>query len=245
MDVERIWSALKPDERGLVTAVVQHAESGQVLMVAMVNREALARTLERRRVTFWSRSRSCIWEKGETSNNTLELVELWVDCDGDALLVRALPSGPTCHTGRASCFYRVTQGDAELRLVSEGPPSPSSSSSSSPILERLTGLIEERKAGRGTTNREGKSYVRSLIERGPAAISAKIEEEAGELSEALCAEVEDLEHIKAEAADLLFHTMVGLAAKGLDIAAVRDVLGERLGLSGIDEKARRSVTSEP
>jgi len=239
MDVERIWSALKPDERGLVTAVVQHAESGQVLMVAMVNREALARTLERRRVTFWSRSRSCIWEKGETSNNTLDLVELWVDCDGDALVVRALPRGPTCHTGRASCFYRVVEGGAALRIVDAGPPSPSPSST----LDRLTGVIEDRKAGRGTTNPEGKSYVRSLIERGPAAISAKIEEEAAELIEALCAEAEDLEHIKAEAADLLFHTMVGLAAKGLDIAAVRDVLGERLGLSGIDEKARRSATS--
>lgn len=239
MDASRIWSALKPDERGLVTAVVQHAESGQVLMVAMVNQEALARTLERRRVTFWSRSRSCLWEKGETSKNTLDLVELWVDCDGDALVIRALPRGPTCHTGRTSCFYRVVTGTGgeELRVVDDGPPSALS------ILDRLTGVIEDRKAGRGTTNPEGKSYVRSLIERGPAAISAKIEEEAGELIEALCAEAEDLEHIKAEAADLLFHTMVGLAAKGLDIAAVREVLGERLGLSGIDEKARRRASS--
>ncbi len=237
MDVEEIWSALKPDERGLVTAVVQHVESHQVLMVAMVNREALERTLERRRVTFWSRSRSCIWEKGETSNNTLDLVELWVDCDGDALVVRARPRGPTCHTGRASCFYRVVDEGPALRVVDAGPPA------SAAILDRLTGVIEDRKAGRGTTNPEGKSYVRSLIERGPAAISAKIEEEAGELIEALCAEAEDREHITAEAADLLFHTMVGLAAKGLDIAAVRDVLGRRLGLSGIDEKARRGGAS--
>ncbi len=237
MDVEKIWSACRPDERGLVTAVVQHAESHQVLMVAMVNREALERTLVRRRVTFWSRSRSCIWEKGETSNNTLDLVELWVDCDGDALVVRARPRGPTCHTGRASCFYRVVEEGPALRVVDAGPPASAS------ILDRLTGVIEDRKAGRGTTNPEGKSYVRSLIERGSEAISAKIEEEAGELIEALCAEVEDREHITDEAADLLFHTMVGLAAKGLDIAAVRDVLGRRLGLSGIDEKARRGAAS--
>jgi len=252
--IDRLWSALTPDERGLVTAVVQHAQSGQVLMVAMVSRESLARTLERRRVTFWSRSRRRLWEKGETSNNTLDLVELWVDCDGDALVIRARPRGPTCHTGRASCFYRVvdepgdaaadTKADAELagdtetdlRVVDGGPVS------NAALLDRLGVVIEDRKAARGATHKQGESYVRRLIDGGAPAISAKIEEEAGELIEALCAEVEDPAHITAEAADLLFHVMVGLAEKGLSLSAVRSVLGARLGLSGIDEKARRGPT---
>ncbi|MCB9706008.1 MAG: bifunctional phosphoribosyl-AMP cyclohydrolase/phosphoribosyl-ATP diphosphatase HisIE [Myxococcales bacterium] len=232
--LDRLWAALRPDDRGLVTAVVQHPESGRVLMVGMMSREALARTLARRRVTFWSRSRACLWEKGESSGNTLDLVDLWVDCDGDALIARAWPRGPTCHTGATTCFFRQVSEDGALAEASEGPIPAAA------LLDRVAALIDERKAGRGATNREGKSYVRALLDGGhgeDGRIAAKIREEAGELIEALAGD--DREHIAAEAADLLFHVMVGLAARDLGIAEVREVLGRRLGVSGIDEKAAR------
>ena len=242
--IDRLWARLKPDARGLVTAVVQDAARGLVLMVGVMSREALARTIARRRVTFWSRSRRRLWEKGESSGNTLDLVDLWVDCDGDALVARARPRGPTCHTGQVSCFYRVLPENAaaaaggELREIAEGPVV---AAVQGDLLDRLTAVIEARKAGEGATNREGKSYVRHLLDRGPAKIAAKITEEAAELCEALCAEGDDLdlEHVAAEAADLLFHAMVGLSARGLSLDDVRRVLDARMGLSGIDEKASR------
>jgi phosphoribosyl-AMP cyclohydrolase len=94
------------DARGLVAAIVQNVEDGEVRMVGYMNREALERTLDSGQVWFWSRSRQAFWRKGETSGNTLETVEVLVDCDGDALLVRARPVGPTCHTGARTCFFR-------------------------------------------------------------------------------------------------------------------------------------------
>lgn len=94
------------DAQGLIPAIVQHAETGEVRMVGFMNREALERTISSGRVWFWSRSRQAYWLKGETSGNTLETVEVRIDCDGDAVLVLARPHGPTCHTGAESCFFR-------------------------------------------------------------------------------------------------------------------------------------------
>lgn len=280
-DLDRLWAALRPDEHGLVTCVVQHAGDGQVLMVGHMSRDALARTLERGRVTFWSRSRRCLWEKGESSGHTLDLAGLWVDCDADALLARAWPRGPTCHTLAPSCFFRQVAvalphdlthepggqppplppphlpGASAAHLapapspshLSEAPdalapsastPEPShrpEAPASLAPLHAVEAVIRDRIAGRGVTNREGKSYVRSLVERGPAAIDAKLREEAAELGEALAEG--DRPHIAAEAADLLFHALVGLAAQGLELADVARVLAARLGVSGIDEKAAR------
>ena len=105
-DLDDTWSGLRPDAAGLVAAVVQHADDGRVLMLGYMNREAFGATLRSGRVTFWSRSRDELWEKGATSGNTLDLVALRVDCDGDALLVAATPRGPTCHTGTSSCFFQ-------------------------------------------------------------------------------------------------------------------------------------------
>lgn len=216
-----LWATLKPDSAGLVAAVVQHADSGQVLMVGHMNAEALAATLTRARVTFWSRSRGCLWEKGESSGHTLELRGLWVDCDRDALLVHATPRGPTCHTGAASCFFTPVLGD-----------------SSAPLLDRLCAEIHARRAGRGITSATGKSYVRSLMDGGVPAIAAKLHEEAGELAEALASD--DRDHIAREAADLLFHALVGLAHRDVELAAVLEVLARRMGRSGLDEKASRA-----
>ena len=100
---------LRFDDKGLITAVVQDARSGQVLMVAWMNREALELTRRSRQATFWSRSRQALWRKGETSGNTLQVLEIRQDCDGDTLLLQVLPAGPACHTGAVSCFYRTLE----------------------------------------------------------------------------------------------------------------------------------------
>lgn len=125
LDTKTLWGRMKTDAAGLVTAVVQHASTGEVLMVGHMNEEALAATLRNQRVTFWSRSRNELWEKGLTSGNTLGLVSMRLDCDRDALLVLAEPKGPTCHTGRPSCFYfRVEGEDAEALPADDGPGAP-------------------------------------------------------------------------------------------------------------------------
>jgi len=205
------------DERGLAPAVVQHAVDGRILMLAWMNAEALAATRATGQVHFWSRSRAALWKKGETSGHTLELVELRWDCDADAIWVAARPAGPTCHTGAQSCFY-APGGD-------DGPPGT--------ILDRLWSILIARRDG-ATAD---KSYVRSLIERGPDAIAAKIAEEQAEL----CAELADgaetaLVH---EAADLLFHVMVGLVSRDVPIGRVLAELDRRFGVSGHDEKNSR------
>jgi phosphoribosyl-ATP pyrophosphohydrolase/phosphoribosyl-AMP cyclohydrolase len=228
--VDALWAEAKPDAQGLVTAVVQHAETGAVLMVAAMSKDALALTLERGRATFWSRSRGALWEKGETSGNALHVVEVRIDCDGDAILVRARPSGPTCHTGAPSCFFRTRDGAA---WRGSEPPA----GAEPHVLARLFATVLDRKAGRGATQAEGKSYTRTLLAGGPAAIGAKIREEADELARAL--EAEGDERVAAEAADLVFHALVGLAARDVGLDAVLAVLAGRHGTSGIDEKARR------
>lgn len=102
----------KYDANGFITAVVTHATSGDVLMVAHMNADALAATIECGEAVFWSRSRAQLWKKGETSGNTLRVVEMRIDCDQDALWIKANPAGPACHTGEASCFYRRVEGQA-------------------------------------------------------------------------------------------------------------------------------------
>jgi phosphoribosyl-AMP cyclohydrolase / phosphoribosyl-ATP pyrophosphohydrolase len=238
MDATALWGLLRPDAQGLVTAVVQHEHTEQVLMVGHMSAAALAATLACGRVTFWSRSRNELWEKGTTSGHTLRLTELRVDCDGDALLVRALPVGPTCHTGATSCFFRRVEGEhAHALPVDDGPPA-----GPDPTLARVFGVILERKAGHGTA--EGGSYVRHLLERGAPRINAKITEEAAELAQAI--EGESDERVASEAADLVFHAMVGLAHRGLHLHDVARVLAARFGRSGLDEKAGRVATrAEP
>ncbi|MGH1342709.1 MAG: bifunctional phosphoribosyl-AMP cyclohydrolase/phosphoribosyl-ATP diphosphatase HisIE [Nannocystales bacterium] len=226
-DADAVWSSLKPDERGLVVCVVQHARSGQVLMVGYMNAEAVAASARSGHVTFFSRSRQTLWEKGESSGNTLELVELRTDCDRDALLALALPRGPTCHTGTTSCFF--------------APVLPEGANDDGPrgnALERVFAVILDRKAGRGATNKEGKSYVRSLLDKGVEKIASKVTEEAEELIAAMRGETAD--RVVSEAADLVFHTMVGLAARDAQWADVAAEFARRFGLSGIDEKDSRS-----
>ncbi len=238
---DELWSRLRPDDAGLVAALIVHAEDGRALMLGYMSRDALAATLATRAVTFFSRSKQRLWKKGESSGHVLELRSLRVDCDGDALLIEAHPLGPTCHTGTSSCFFTPVElpepGTREPIVLGEPDDGPSRRSAEPSVVERLWSTILARKAGRGITNREGKSYVRSLLEKGPDAIGEKLREEADELARAIAGESDD--RVANEAADLLFHALVGLAARDVVPSAVADVLRARHGLSGIDEKASR------
>lgn len=197
---------LKWDDQSLVAAVVQHAETAQVLMLGWMNAEALARTRETRRVTFWSRSRQEMWEKGATSGNRLELVSVEADCDGDALLIKALPYGPTCHTGAATCW-----GDEDVAGFA--------------ALDLLWAVV----SGRAATRPQG-SYTSSLIALGPEGPGRKLVEEATEVllaaKDHAGGSVDD-HRLAEEAADLLYHLMAVLAERGIAPAQVMSVLADR------------------
>jgi phosphoribosyl-ATP pyrophosphohydrolase/phosphoribosyl-AMP cyclohydrolase len=172
-------------------AIVQDSSSGRVLMLAWMDEEAERLTHETGEAWFWSRSRRKLWRKGETSGNTLTVDELRDDCDGDALLLRVTPAGPTCHTGSVSCFAPTL-----WRTISER------------ALERPAG-----------------SYTTELLEGGVGGAARKVGEEAVELTVAALDESD--ERVVEEAADLVYHLYVLLAARGLDVAAVEDELARR------------------
>lgn len=189
---------------GLLPAVVQHAETGAVLMVGYMNRDALRATLERRHVVFFSRSKNRLWEKGETSGNTLDLVDIRTDCDRDSLLVSARPRGPVCHVGAATCFGNESNTKAE-RLA---------------FLGALEGVIEKRIADRP----EG-SYTARLYAQGAKRIAQKVGEEGLEVALAAVAETD--EKVIAESADLLFHLLVLLKSRGVSLERVARELEAR------------------
>jgi phosphoribosyl-ATP pyrophosphohydrolase/phosphoribosyl-AMP cyclohydrolase len=190
-----------------------------------MNREALERTLATGRATFFSRSRGELWEKGATSGNTLAVKSVWADCDGDTLLLLVEPSGPSCHTGRATCFFRRVEASGEVTETAE---------TASAGLERLEHTIAERAAAGDT-----RSYTQQLLAGGAEAIGAKLREEASELAEAAAAE--SAERVASEAADLLYHLLVALRLRGVALGDVLGVLAGRSGTSGLDEKARRKI----
>ncbi|HEY4106363.1 MAG TPA: bifunctional phosphoribosyl-AMP cyclohydrolase/phosphoribosyl-ATP diphosphatase HisIE [Polyangiaceae bacterium] len=214
---------LKFNEQGLIPAVAQDRFDGQVRMVAWMNREALEQTLRSGNATFFSRSRGSLWVKGETSGHLLRVHSVTADCDADTLLLLVEPAGPSCHTGRPSCFFQRVTSEGELV---EQP------FEAEPFLGELERTIRERQASTAE-----KSYTRSLLDGGVPKISGKITEEAGELVAALAHESDD--RVLSEAADLLFHVLVGLRARGLDLRAVMAKLAARSGTSGHAEKASR------
>ncbi len=188
---------MKFDERGLIPAIVQHARSGEVLMLGYMNEESLRLTADTGLVTFWSRSRGELWQKGATSGNVLRLVEVRQDCDGDALLVLAEPAGPVCHTGERTCFYRRIDGE-----LAEEPLPPSS------FLTHLADQIAARAAERP----EG-SYTTKLLSGGVDRIGKKIGEEAAEVI--IAAKNASPDELTWEVADLLYHTLVLLEHQGV------------------------------
>ena len=191
------------DEHGLVPAIVQDATTRTVLMLGYMNEESLRLTLDTAEVHFWSRSRSEIWRKGTTSGNTLALDAMTLDCDNDAILVEAIPVGPTCHTGDTSCF----DGDAEPAGIA-----------------RLWATISER-----AVNPIEGSYTAELIAGGTDATSRKVVEESGEVL--IAAKNHqfggDPQRVVEESADLIYHLLVLLAEQGLDLSDVEQELDLR------------------
>lgn len=187
--------------QGLIPAIVQDAHSHKVLMLGYMNEAALEQSRKSGKVTFYSRSKQRLWTKGETSGNFLEVVEIKADCDRDTLLVRAVPAGPVCHTGADTCFGE--ENDAGVGF-----------------LTQLAAVIRSRKSAP-----PGSSYTASLFERGINKIAQKVGEEAVELI--IEAKDDNKELFENECADLLYHLLVLLEAKGSSLEAVAAVLQGR------------------
>ena len=184
---------------GLLPAIVQDATTRVVLMQGYMNREAVEKTLDSGLVTFYSRSKERLWTKGETSRNYLHYISMVPDCDHDSLLVQARPNGPTCHTGADTCWGDVNQGK---------------------FLDHLERTIQDRR-----DNPSEKSYTTSLLQRGINKVAQKVGEEAVEL--VIEAKDDDKDLFLGEAADLMYHYLVLLAAKGYTLEEVREVLRSR------------------
>lgn len=209
----------------LLPAVAQEAGTNEVLMLAYMDKEALELTLSTGYAHYFSRSRQRIWKKGESSGHVQKVKEVWLDCDGDTLLVKVEQEGAACHTGRPTCFFQridtgeVTGEAADLSGVYG-------------VVDRLYHTLLERKGADPAS-----SYVAKLYSKGDNAILKKVVEEAGEF--AFAVKDNDEKEIVYEGADLLFHALVALAHKGISPDRIRQELARREGLSGIEEKNSR------
>ena len=212
---ENNWlSAVRFGPDGLVPVVAQERRSGDVLMVAYADREALERTLATGLAHYFSRSRKTLWRKGETSGHEQRVAEIRLDCDGDTVLYRVEQSGPACHTGAPTCFSSaVAGGNGHPRLEEGRDPG-------GHLLSRLASVIDARAAERP----EG-SYTVRLLEAGIPAVSQKVGEEAVEL--VVAANAQDDARVAAESADLLYHLLVLLKARGVPLDAVLRELDNR------------------
>lgn len=196
---ELAWDKME----NLIPCIVQHAVSGKILMQGYMNQDAVAHTFATNHVTFFSRSKQRLWTKGETSGHTLDLVELSADCDFDSIVALAHPNGPTCHTGAESCWF--TGETADMTFIAD-----------------LEELLAQRKGADPES-----SYTARLYSKGIKRIAQKVGEEGVET--ALAATVQDLDELKNESADLLYHLMVLLQASDLSLSDVVGVLKERHG----------------
>jgi phosphoribosyl-AMP cyclohydrolase / phosphoribosyl-ATP pyrophosphohydrolase len=201
-----MFESVKFDERGLVPCIAQDAESGEVLTLAYASEESLRLTVESGEMHFFSRSRKRIWRKGEESGHVLKLRQLRIDCDGDAVLAMVEPTGPACHTGERTCFYRDVAGES---------PEPVAAEALATLQRTLQSRAAERPAG---------SYTVKLLDD-PKLIGEKVEEEAEEVVRA--AREESDGRVAEEAADLLYHLSVLLASREVPQAAVMEVLNGR------------------
>jgi phosphoribosyl-ATP pyrophosphohydrolase/phosphoribosyl-AMP cyclohydrolase len=202
-----MFDELTFDERGLIPCVAQDFASGEVLTLAYANEESLRLTLETDELHFYSRSREEIWRKGETSGNVLRLRQLRYDCDGDAIVALVEPTGPACHTGERSCFFRAFENEPE------------------PAAHEALATLERTLRSRAAERPEG-SYTVELLDD-PKLIGEKVEEEAEEVVRA--AREESDERVAEEAADVLYHLSVLLASRGVPQSAVMEVLNGRRG----------------
>jgi len=204
------WSAIRFGADGLVPVVAQERRSGDVLMLAYADRDALARTLSTGEAHYYSRSRRAPWRKGESSGHVQRVVEVRLDCDGDAVLYRVDQTGPACHTGERTCFSTV---------LSEGEPVPGADPGGHPLSRLATTIARRAEA------RPDRSYTVQLLDRGVAKIAQKVGEEAVET--VVAATAEDEARLTAETADLLYHLLVLLHARGVPLEQVWSELERR------------------
>jgi phosphoribosyl-ATP pyrophosphohydrolase/phosphoribosyl-AMP cyclohydrolase len=205
---------MKFDERGLIPAIVQDANTLQVLTLAYMNAESLKRTIETNETWFWSRSRSSLWHKGETSGHTQRVTGILVDCDRDALTVFVTTNGPACHTGEQSCFHNELQEVRRQEAIADRV------SDLGAVLNDLYALVESRKRDRP----EG-SYTTYLFGQGLDKILKKVGEEASETI--IAAKNQDPEVLARETSDLLYHLIVLMVERGLTLEQIRDELVSR------------------
>jgi len=205
---------LRFDEQGLIPVVVQDANTRQVLTLAYMNADSLNKTLETQETWFWSRSRSCLWHKGESSGNTQRVVDVLVDCDSDALTVLVAPHGPACHTGAQSCFHNALRYDNSTEKGTDQAPTLGE------VLNGLYGVVESRKRDRP----EG-SYTSYLFDQGLDKILKKVGEESAETI--IAAKNEDRVALIKESSDLLYHLIVLFVERGLSLQEVSAELRKR------------------
>lgn len=215
MNSTEIQSQIKWDANGLVPAVVQDAQSKEVLMLAYMNAESLQKSIESGSTWFWSRSRGELWNKGATSGHTQRIESMAYDCDGDTLLVRVVQQGPACHTGSYSCFFNGIEVQGEDRSTEAG-------ADRFGILGRLESVIAERYA-----ERPSGAYTTYLFEKGVDKILKKVGEESAEVI--IAAKNQDNDELRSEASDLLFHLMVLLRERGLPLDEIMAELESRHG----------------
>lgn len=216
--MDKIFNDLKFDEKGLIPAIAQDYRSGEVLMLAYMNREALEKTLETGKMHYWSRSRNKLWLKGETSGHFQNMKSVCLDCDGDTLLFRVEQIGAACHTDNYTCFYRRLSEDGVFGEASNGINK--SPADMSYILREVYNIIVDRKIH----PKEG-SYTNYLFEKGLDKILKKVGEECAEVI--IAAKNKSRDEVRYEAADLLYHLLVLLVERDMDPNEVYEELISR------------------
>jgi len=218
LSLEQVSEHIRWDAAGLVPAIIQDAESKQVLMMAYMNRESLRLTLESGETWFWSRSREELWHKGATSGNVQTVVSMTYDCDGDTLLLQVNPNGPACHTGQTTCFHN--------EIIAQGQDSEPASQGTAVSGERFAVLaeLEEVIAQREVERPEG-AYTTYLFDKGVDKILKKVGEEASETI--IAAKNKDNAELKLEVSDLIYHLLVLLQERKLPLDEIMDELSRR------------------
>jgi phosphoribosyl-ATP pyrophosphohydrolase/phosphoribosyl-AMP cyclohydrolase len=215
---------LKFDSHGLVPAIVQDHVTGQIRMFAYATEAAVRRTLETGKATFWSRSRGELWQRGRISGHETPVVRVLADCSGQTIIYSSDPDSASCNTGAPSCFFQVLDGE-RLTQATEQPQS---------VFAALESILELRKKSTG-----GESYTKGLYQSGPAGIGAKIREDASDLAQAI--EGGSEERVVAEAADTLYHVLVGLRSRSIALRRVLVELARRVNRSAQPDRESRGV----
>ncbi|KAK4746653.1 hypothetical protein SAY87_025690 [Trapa incisa] len=230
--IPSLLDSVKWDEKGLAVAIAQNVDTGAILMQGFANRDALSKTLSTGKATFFSRSRSSLWTKGETSMNFINICDIFLDCDRDSIIYLGKPDGPTCHTGAETCYYSSV---SDLLGNSEAQQNDLAMST----LYSLESTISKRRAELGELVEGKPSWTKRLL-LDDKLLCSKIREEADELCRTL-EDDEDKSRTASEMADVLYHSMVLLNLRGVAMEDVLEILRKRFSQSGIDEKRSRKL----